>query len=47
MMDRSVDAATAPHRAVGGVDDRIDLLLGDVSLHDGEVHVRRRLLISQ
>ena len=38
-VDRPVDAPAAAHAAVGGVDDRVDLLLGDVALHGGGPHV--------
>src|SRR5262249_55483389 len=32
--DRAVDATTAEQRRVGGVDDRLDFLLGDVCAHE-------------
>ena len=33
-VDRAVDAAAAEQRLVGGVDDRVDLLLRDVALDE-------------
>ena len=43
--DGSVDATSSTHRAVGGVHDRVHLLLGDVPLDQCDVHtpVRTRL----
>jgi hypothetical protein len=38
-VDRPVHAAAAPHGPVGGVDDRVDLLHGDVARDDRDVHV--------
>ncbi len=33
-MDRSVDSAAAGQMRIGRVDDRVDLLIGDVALHE-------------
>ena len=38
-VDRAVDAAAAEQRGVRGVHDRVDVLLGDVTLHCHDVHV--------
>lgn len=38
-MDGAVHAAAAQERSVGGVDDGIDVLLGDVALEDCETRV--------
>ena len=37
-VDRPVDATAAAHRPVGGVDHRVDLLLGDVAPGDRDLH---------
>jgi hypothetical protein len=37
-MDRTVDPSTPTHRATGGVHHGVDVLLGDVALHDRQLH---------
>src|SRR5215210_6966303 len=37
-VDRTVDAPTAEQRGVRRVDDGVDVLLGDVTVHGGDVH---------
>jgi hypothetical protein len=37
-MDGSIDPSTAQQRMVGRIDDRVDVLLGDIALHEGDLH---------
>src|SRR5262245_21925468 len=37
-MDRAVDSASPEERGVGGIDDRVRCLLGDVTLHEVYLH---------
>lgn len=39
-MDGAIDAASAPHPGVGGIDDGVDVLGGDVAKDDGDLRHR-------
>ncbi|GAA3729684.1 hypothetical protein GCM10022402_07970 [Salinactinospora qingdaonensis] len=41
-MDGTVDPAPAQQGGVGGVDDSVDVLLGDVALDQSDLHTKQR-----